>query len=94
VVARFSLFLREIAAVQGVPPPSQQGLSLGAGISLVVLGVVVNLVAAVQHWRTLRKLQRGQPMHFSAWSLGVLVALLLVLVGSIMALYLLFGLDN
>jgi len=40
VVARFGMFLREIAAVQAVPPPRQQGFSLWVGVALVVVGVV------------------------------------------------------
>jgi putative membrane protein len=92
VVARFGLFLREIAAVHAVSPPSQQGLSVWVGTALVTLGVAVNLCAAVKHWRTVRRLESGRPIRFRAFSLGVVVALLLVLVGLLMTLYLLFGL--
>ena len=40
VVARFGLFLREIAAMQGGPPPPA-GLSRWFGIGLIALGVLL-----------------------------------------------------
>ena len=57
VVARFGLFLRELAAAQGAPSPHRVGLSLWIGTTLVLLGVVVNLFAAVRHFRTVRRLE-------------------------------------
>src|SRR5579862_7243300 len=51
VVARFGLFLREMAQVQGVVAPRRVGMSLMIGTTLVLLGVVVNIWAAVVHWR-------------------------------------------
>ena len=56
VVARFGLFLRELAAVPGVSPQPHSGLSLWMGTTLVVLGVAVNLSAAVKHWYVTRQL--------------------------------------
>lgn len=93
VVARFGLFLREIAAVQAVPPPRQQGFSLWVGVALVVLGVAVNVCAAVKHWQTVRRLEQGQPLRFHSLSLGALVALAMGLLGLLMAVYLIFGLN-
>jgi putative membrane protein len=94
VVARFGLFLRELAAVPGVPPRQHSGFSLMVGTTLVVLGVVINLAAAVQHWRTVRRLERGQPLRFRPWSLGMAVAFLLSVLGLVMAVYLTVGLDH
>jgi putative membrane protein len=93
VVARFGIFLNEIAAAQVIAPPRQHGLSLWVGTTLVVLGVIVNLCAAIKHWRTVRRLQRGQLLEFKPLSLGVLVAGLLGLLGLMMAAYLVFGLS-
>lgn len=61
VVARFGLFLHEIAATRLPPPRPSAGLSVWIGGGLVVLGVVVNVAAAVQHVRLLRRLERGEP---------------------------------
>lgn len=87
VVARFGIFLREVPAVQGGPPASH-GASLWIGATLVVLGVVVNVLAAVAHIRFVRELRRGEVREPSAWSLGVVVTLLLAAVGLAMTAYL------
>jgi putative membrane protein len=87
VVARFGLFLHEIAAVRGAAPPGS-GHSLWIGATLVLLGVVVNLLAALQHVRFLRKIPLEESERPSAWSLGVVVTLVLAALGLAMASYL------
>ncbi len=94
VVARFGLFLRELAAMPGFPPQKHSGLSLWMGTTLVILGVAVNLAAPLIHWRTVRRLERGQSLRFSPVSLGTVVAFSLGLLGLLMAAFLLFGLDH
>ena len=94
VVARFGLFLREIAVEQGAEPPQRWSASLWVGTTLVVLGVVVNLWAAARHWRMVSQLNRGQPIAFNPWSLGVFIAGLLGLLGLLIAGYLMFGLTD
>jgi putative membrane protein len=88
VVARFGLFLREVAAVHAAPTESSSGLSLWIGAALIALGVVVNVLAAVQHVRLLGRLRRGEPYRPSAWSLGVAVTVLLAALGVVMTAYL------
>jgi putative membrane protein len=93
VVARFGLFLREIAVVHlgahlPAPPAHHILFSLVAGTILVALGVVTCAFAAVQHIRFLRRFQRGQPWRPSATSLGIIVAFLLAAVGVAMVVYL------
>lgn len=58
---------------------------------MVVLGVVVNVVAAVQHIRLLRRLERGEQYRTTTWSLGVVVTLLLAAIGVMMTAYLFLG---
>lgn len=94
VVARFGLFLREMAAVREAVPSHRSGFSLLVGTTLVIFGVAVNLAAAAKHWYTVRRLERGQPLTFKPWSLGMVVALLLGLLGLLTAVYLLGGLDH
>ena len=94
VVARFGLFLRELAAERDVASQHGTGLSLWVGTTLVLLGVAVNVAAAVKHWYTVRRLERGQPLRFRPWSLGMVVAFLLGLLGLLTATYLLVGLDH
>lgn len=88
VVARFGLFLRELAAVHQAPTPSHSW-SLGIGTGLVALGVIITLLAALEHWQIVGRLNRKEPYVASRWSLGLIVAALLSLVGIGMVAYLL-----
>ena len=94
VVARFGLFLRELASVQGRPLEQRLGISLWVGTALVLMGVAVNLLAAVKHVSTVRRLSQGQPIRFSPVSLGTVVAVLLAILGLLVAVYLIFGLSE
>lgn len=91
VVARFGLFLHELASAQHLLPPQRVRLSLWIGTTLVVLGVVVNFVAAIRHWQNVRRISTGQPLRFRPVSLGVMVAIFLALIGLLTAMYLVFG---
>jgi putative membrane protein len=51
VVARFGLFLREIAAMQGGPPPPT-GMSRWFGIGLIGLGVLLTAASTATHLLT------------------------------------------
>ena len=91
VVARFGMFLREAAASGLAQEQLQQHpthLSLWIGTAMVLLGVAVNLLAAMQHVRFLRRLNRGQPYLPPPWSLGALIAVILAALGIIMTAYL------
>jgi putative membrane protein len=94
VVARFGYFLREFAAMPGGHAQKNTGLSLWMGTMLVILGVAVSLGAAIMHWFTLRRLEQGQPIRFRSVSLGMIVACLLGLLGLLMAIYLVVGLNG
>ncbi len=88
VVARFGLFLREIQATSANAAPHSPRLSLWFGTALVVMGVVVNVAAAVQHKRLIVRLRSG------TWSAGpsqsgIALAFTLALVGCAVAAYLL-----
>ncbi len=62
VIARFGLFLRELAAVSGDAYSGRSpGMSMWFGTALVVLGAVSALLAAWQHVRFLDRLERGEP---------------------------------
>ncbi len=88
VVARFGVFLREMALAHPGPHPHAGGVSVWFGSALVVLGVVVNLIAAAQHVRRLRRLARGELFHPRP-HFGVVVSLGLAAIGLGMAVYLL-----
>jgi putative membrane protein len=92
VVARFGLFLREIAAIHGAATlPSEGGrpVSLWIGVALVMVGVLVNLLAAVDHGRVIRSLRRGDTHPATKSAMGIVVATVLSALGLAMAIYLL-----
>jgi len=88
VVARFGLFLRELAMTAGDDRLRPTGFSLIIGTLLVLFGVAVNVAAAIRHFYTVRRLERGEILRFSPWSLGMIVGLLLSLIGLLMTVYL------
>jgi putative membrane protein len=88
VVARFGLFLRELESVGGVTSHQSIGLSLWIGTAMILAGVVATVLAAVQHARFLRQLDRREPFQPPRWSLGIAVAIGLAIIGLMMAVYL------
>lgn len=88
VVARFGLFLNEIAAGRG-DLARRTGLSVWIGTALVVLGVAMNLLAAAEHLRVLGLIERGEPYRPPRLSLGIVVAVGLALLGVAIVAYLL-----
>jgi len=87
VVARFGLFLREIAVATGSEVP-KGGASRWFGIGLLVLGVLVTAVSRAEHIATVRRLKRGDPFLDRPTWLGGVLAALLVAVGILMTAYL------
>jgi uncharacterized protein (DUF302 family)/uncharacterized membrane protein YidH (DUF202 family) len=89
VVARFGLFLRELQVHPQGLSVSSSGLSVWFGTALILLGVVVNVLAAVRHRQLVRQLDEGEiPRARSLWSNAV-IALILALIGVAMAVDLL-----
>ncbi len=90
VVARFGLFLRELA-VAGGSPVAGSGFSLPLGTALVLFGVVVNIFAAVEHVRFVRTTNQGGQAVGRPSKLALVVALVLAAAGLAMAAYLASG---
>ncbi len=88
VVARFGLFLREIRAPTATVPDIRLGLSLPVGIALVILGILVTAGAALRHQRYVTALRAGQFTVQFRSRFPLVIAVLLALVGVIMAGYL------
>lgn len=88
VVARFGLFLREIAAVHQDPIAESVGWSRWIGTALVILGISTLLLAGVQHRRILQRIDQGEEYLAPRWSLGLVVAVLLSLLGLAIVIYL------
>jgi putative membrane protein len=80
VVARFGLFLRELAAAHQVVLHHTTGLSLWLGTALLIIGIMVNIGATAQHVRLINRLNRGEiPDSYS--SAAIVVALILTILG-------------
>jgi putative membrane protein len=90
VVARFGIFLQKVQVANIVPSAQAYGLSPLFGTVLISVGVVVNLLAAWQHIRLARQLDRGESIQSRPSALGVSIAVFLALVGLAMAAYLMF----
>jgi putative membrane protein len=90
VVARFGLFLRELAAtsaaVQNVRPA---GPSMLLGVSLTVLGVCVTALAAWEYRTVLRRIDRREPFSPPRISLALIMAGVLTALGLATTAYLL-----
>lgn len=87
VVARFGLFLYEVAALRGTAAP-QPGFSRWFGIGLIVLGVLLTAASTGIHITTIRRLNRGEPFVGRPTWLGVTIALVLAGIGIWMSVYL------
>jgi putative membrane protein len=88
VVARFGLFLRALQAGQPNLPAQSYGLSFWFGTTLILLGVIVNVLSARHHVRLVQDLREGGTGFNRPSSLAIVVALILAVVGLAMAIYL------
>ena len=88
VVARFGLFLRALQIGQPSMPAQPYGLSFWFGTTLILLGVIVNVLSARHHVRLVQDLRQGGSSFNRPSSLAIAVALILAVVGLAMAIYL------
>jgi putative membrane protein len=88
VVARFGLFLRELQSVSPNFPGHSTGASLGIGITLVTLGIAMNLMAAWRYARLFAQLARGETAATERWPMGIILAIILALLGMAIVGYL------
>jgi putative membrane protein len=88
VVSRFGLFLQALQIGQPNLAPRTPGLSGWFGTTLILLGVVVSLSSAWNHVRLIRDLKRGGSEFARPSSLAVTVAIVLAVLGLVMAIYL------
>lgn len=89
VVARFGLFLREIAASNNMTVARHdKSFSLPVGIALIVAGIMVILIAAIRHRRCIKALDRGQLKPAHGLTFIFLIAGFLAITGLAVAVYL------
>ena len=91
VVSRFGLFLRELSAVEHLPPRVNSGISLWFGGGLLILGVGVLIFSGIHHMRLIRRLSSGEPYPVATLSFGVVLTFLLAAFGVAMTAYLLYS---
>lgn len=88
VVARFGLFLRELASLRTIGHFQTSALSVPLGTVLLMAGVLVNIFAVFRHVRIVRALASGKPIATEPSKLAIAVALVLAAAGLSMAIYL------
>jgi putative membrane protein len=91
VIARFGLFLKEIAMASQINVhhhPVLAKLNTATGTGLIVLGIVVMLIAVRSHQQALVQIECGELKLPSRWSLSVILCLILCGLGMGMAIYL------
>ena len=88
VVARFGLFLSELAVVRNAPAPATTGVSHWLGIAIVLVGVFVSVMAAVEYRRVIQRIDRQLPYLPPTVPLGLILAGILAVIGLGMAGYL------
>jgi uncharacterized protein (DUF302 family)/uncharacterized membrane protein YidH (DUF202 family) len=94
VVARFGLFLQQLAAIQHTRSEQSYGLSLWFGTALITAGVIVNLASAWRHIRMVRGLDHGDSASSRSVTQAVAIAAFLGLVGIAMAICLISVRDS
>src|SRR5580658_2009774 len=89
VVARFGLFLRALS-INAQEVAQTPHFSVWIGTALVLLGVAVNLLAALHHVRLVREMNQGITSFDRPSRLAISVSAVLAVVGVAMAVYLAF----
>ena len=88
VIARFGLFLREMAAAKPAVNDPHAGLSLPTGIALIAIGIIVTIVAALRYRHRILALDRGEFRQTFDVGFVFLLAGMLALIGLSVAIYL------
>lgn len=88
-IARFGLFLRQIQASQNATIIHTSRVSPLTGVTLILLGILVNITASINYVRIIRQLSAGIwiPGRVSRTAVGL--GILLAVLGTSMAIYLL-----
>jgi uncharacterized protein (DUF302 family)/uncharacterized membrane protein YidH (DUF202 family) len=91
VLARFGLFLQEFNHLQPDFQARSYGISLWIGVALILMGVAVCLLSVLRHLRMLKQLEAGESLYLRSPRLVIGVAAALVILGLVMAGYLIFA---
>lgn len=89
VVARFGLFLQQLAAFQHSATEYSSGLSIWFGTTLIAAGVIVSLASGWHHVRSVRTMEQGRYDSSRSVLPAAAIATFLGLIGIAMTVYLL-----
>ena len=89
VVARFGLFLKEMAASRPDLGVKSSGFSLVVGTGLILIGVLVNITSRVKHYQVIEQLNRNEAAVGEHSVVAIIVSSALAALGVGMAVYLL-----
>lgn len=87
VVARFSLFVKELSVSSLTLDPTP-GLSLWIGVALLALGVYVDLMASWTYYRNVQRKKRGEAPIVLGSVAGMSVGIMLAGLAILMVTYL------
>jgi putative membrane protein len=87
-IARFGLFMRELQATTHAGVYRPWG-SPTTGVTLIVIGIAVNLYSAIHYVATIRQLSSGSWLPGKVSRPAILLAVVLGILGLLMAAYLL-----
>jgi putative membrane protein len=87
-IARFGLFMRELQATTHTGVYHPWG-SPTTGVTLIVIGIVVNIYASLHYVTTIRQLTSGSWLPGKVSRAAISLAIVLSLLGVLMAVYLL-----
>jgi putative membrane protein len=88
-IARFGLFIREInlnGPLNGPGPKASFPGSTFTGISLIAIGVLVNVIGTIDYAHTIRALKKGEWIPGSISRMGIALASTLAVIGILMAI--------
>ena len=75
-------FFRAVREKNPTPAAEQtHHVAILFGEFLVLLGVVATVLAALSHWRSLRRMERGESPQAARWPLSIAIALFLAILG-------------
>jgi putative membrane protein len=89
VVARFGLFLRELATTRPDLHVRASGFSTWTGTALIMIGVIINITASIRHVHVIDELRRGTDTLARPSYGAIAVAIVLAIIGAVMSFYLL-----
>ena len=88
VVARFGLFIRELALANPGTAITDTGYSRWFGVAMIVLGVLVTAASFADYVATVGRMKRGEPFVARPTWLGASLAVMLAVIGVLMTIYL------